>query len=91
MLEKYLASRCEFGVAIKPRPPVYLIYLSLTEMMNIKEIISSFTLYTLARILVEILFLTWRSTTADVNIYHAIMNSDENYRTSQHVDQWYST
>ena len=39
ILEKYLASRCEFGAAIKPRPPTLPIYLSHTEMMNIKGII----------------------------------------------------
>ena len=33
---KDIASRCEFGVAIKPRPPTSPIYLSHTEMMNIK-------------------------------------------------------
>ena len=39
ILEKYSASRCEFGADIKSRPPTWPIYLSHTEMMNIKGII----------------------------------------------------
>ena len=39
MLEKYLATRCEFGAALKPLFPTELIFTSQTERMNLKVII----------------------------------------------------